>query len=80
MLEKFYPGNENLKDEFEHIEAASKVNMNSLTAEIADLKNGIRMIHNELPFHSEKKPGDNFFSVISVGGRRKKIGSSIRER
>ena len=64
ILVKSFPGTQDLKSEMMHVEGASKVNLTTILSEISDLRNGVRMIQEEIPFHDDSKPGDFFASVM----------------
>lgn len=66
VLEKAFPGTEDLRAELPHIEAASKINMANLIAETNELRAGIASIEAELPNHKEVKKGDNFYQVMTT--------------
>jgi len=66
ILEEKFPGTEDLRAELGHIESASKTNLNSLLAEVHELRNGLKVIDNELDHHKTPKSGDNFFNVMNV--------------
>ena len=66
ILEKTRPGTEDLKTDLLHVEAASKVTMTVILAEVTELRNGVRMIQSELPYHEDKKAGDNFSLVMKT--------------